>query len=197
VKKCLYNSVRPNPAGDQPRVDSTAYIDPTAQVIGKVEIGPATFIGPNAVIRSDETGESGQVASIVIGPECNVQDGVIIHSLGGETVTVGARVSLAHGCVIHGPCRIAEDSFVGFRAVVFKAGLESRTFIGAGAIVEGVELPAGTLVPPGTVVNSPDMVWDLLRTGPAQYAFMDEVVATNLKLVQGYKKLQGEEKNNS
>ena len=147
MKHCLYNSVRSNPAGDLPRIDSTAYIDPSALIVGKVDIGSGAFIGPNAVVRSDELGKSGQVESVVIGPECNVQDGVIIHSLGGEPVTVGARTSLAHGCVIHGPCRIGEACFIGFRAVVFKATLQSGTFVGAGAIVEGVELPAGRAPP--------------------------------------------------
>ena len=195
MKKCLYNSVRPNPAGDQPRIDSTAYIDPTAQIIGKIEIGAGAFIGPNAVIRSDELGGSGEVESIVIGPQCNVQDGVIIHSLGGEPVTIGARTSLAHGCVVHGPCRIGENCFIGFRAVVFRAVLESGTFIGAGSIVQGVGMPAGVLVPPGTLVDSPDMVSGLPKTGPAEHAFMEDVVATNLKLAQGYLRLQSEAKN--
>ena len=195
MKKCFFRSARANHAGDRPMIDSTAYIDPTAQIIGKVKIGAGAFIGPNAVIRSDELGESGQVESIVIGPECNVQDGVIIHSLGGEPVEIGARVSLAHGCVIHGPCSIAEDCFIGFRAVVFRAALHSGTFVGAGAIVEGVELPAGALIRPGTLVNSPDTISGLPRIGPKEYAFMKEVVATNLKLAQGYLALQSEEKN--
>jgi len=60
-------SLRPNPNGDWPKVDSTAYIDPTAQIIGKVHIGTKVFVGPNAVIRADEADSSLEVAPIEIG----------------------------------------------------------------------------------------------------------------------------------
>ena len=190
MKGCSRKLVQPNPAGDQPGIDSTAYIDPTARIVGKVQIGPRVFVGPNAVIRADELGESGGVEPIVIGPECNVQDGVIIHSLGGESVNIGARVSLAHGCVVHGPCRIGDGCFIGFRAVVFKSVLEKGNFVGAGAIVEGVELAAGALVPPGTLVNTSEQASQLPKAGTKEHEFMEEVVATNLELTQGYIGLQ-------
>ena len=193
MKKCVYNSVRPNPVGDMPRIDPTAYIDPTAQVIGHVQIGREVFIGPNVVLREDELTEPGTEASIVIGPECNVQDAVIMHSLAGEMVSIGARVSLAHGCIVHGPATIEEDSFVGFRAIVFKAVAGKGSFIGAGAMIQDVELPAGTLVPPGTVVNSQDAVSKLPKAGAAEREFNEEVVATNKRLAKGYLALQSED----
>ncbi|MHC4192834.1 MAG: gamma carbonic anhydrase family protein, partial [Planctomycetota bacterium] len=83
--------LHPNPNGDWPQVDPTAYIDPTARIVGKVHIGPEVFIGPNAVVRADETDDKGQVQPIEIQAQCNVQDGVIIHALGGTQVTVGRR----------------------------------------------------------------------------------------------------------
>ncbi len=190
MKKCYDKPLRPNTVGDRPQVDSTTYIDPTAQVVGRVQIGADVFVGPNAVIRADEPGESGVVESVVIGPACNVQDAVIIHSLGGELVSVGARTSLAHGCVVHGPCNIGEGCFVGFRAVAFNAVLGDGGFVGAGAIVQGVELPGGALVPPGAVVNSKEAVSRLAKTGPKERKFMEEVVTTNLKLARGYLALQ-------
>ena len=69
-------------------------------------LGPGAFIGPNAVIRADEVDSKGEVKSIEIRAECNVQDGVIIHALCGTQVTVGQRTSLAHSCIIHGPCTL-------------------------------------------------------------------------------------------
>ena len=99
-------SFRSNPNGNRPQVDSTAYIDPTAQIIGNVHIGTRVYIGPNAVVRADETDDKGQVQSIEIGDECNIQDGVIVHALGGTHVTIGRQTSLAHGCIIHGPCTL-------------------------------------------------------------------------------------------
>ena len=178
-----------NPTKDQPEVTPSTYIDPSARIIGKVEIGPRVFIGPFAVIRADEVSVSGDVAPITIWPECNVQDGVIIHSLGGHHVALGSRVSLAHGCIIHGPCDIGDHCFIGFRAVVFKATLGAGTYVGTGAIVEGVELPPGALVPTGAVVNTPEAVSRLPKVGKVEQEFMQKVVETNLKLAEGYLKL--------
>jgi carbonic anhydrase/acetyltransferase-like protein (isoleucine patch superfamily) len=173
-----------------PRIDSSAYIDPTAQIIGHVQIGREVFVGPNAVLREDELTEPGTEASIVIGPESNVQDAVIMHSLAGEMVSIGARVSLAHGCIIHGPAAIEDDSFIGFRAIVFKSVIGKDSFIGAGAMIQDVELPAGTMVPAGTVVNSQEAVATLPKAGPAEREFNEEVVATNKRLAKGYIALQ-------
>jgi len=182
----LKTSIRPNPNGNWPQVDPTAYIDPTARIIGNVHIGPAVFVGPNAVIRADETDSKGQVQPIRIEAKCNVQDGVIIHALGGTGVTVGSRTSLAHGCIIHGPCTLGQGCFIGFRAVVYKAELGDGTFVGAGGIVQGVDLAANALVGPGTVVLSEEDAMKLVdTTGQAERAFAEKVVNANLALAKG------------
>ena len=134
----LENTIQPNPNGHWPQVDPTAYIDPTAQIIGNVHVGPEVFIGPNAIIRADETDDKGQVQPIEIEAQCNVQDGVIIRALGGTQMTVGQRTSLAHGCIIHGPCTLGQECFVGFRAVIYNAALEDGAFISTGAVVQGL-----------------------------------------------------------
>ena len=131
MNTALNRRIRPNPFGDWPEVPPTAYIDPTAQVIGHVKIGQYVFVGPNAVIRADEQDDSGHVCPIIVEDECNVQDGVIIHALAGTEVTIGQRTSLAHGAIVHGPCRIDEDSFIGFGAVVFIIANSIFIFISA------------------------------------------------------------------
>ena len=181
------DNLRPNPQGDRPQVDPTACVDPTARLIGRVRVGPRAFVGPGAVLRADEAGPGGAVEAVDIGAECNVQDGVIIHALGGSGVTVGPRTSLAHGCVVHGPCMVGEGCFVGFRAVVFKAVLEAGVMVGAAAVVQGVTLKAGALVPPGRVVVSSEQTWALGMAGDAERHFMAEVVETNLALADGYR----------
>jgi carbonic anhydrase/acetyltransferase-like protein (isoleucine patch superfamily) len=187
MAESLKTSIRPNPNGDQPAVDPTAYIDPTAQVIGNVHIGAQIYVGPNAVIRADESDEKGQVHSIKIEAECNIQDGVIIHALGGTHVTIGRQTSLAHGCIIHGPCTIGQGCFVGFRAVVYNATLEDGTFINAGAVVQGVDLVANALVPVGVAVTSSEDVAKLTSTTSlANREFMKKVVNANLALTKGY-----------
>jgi len=189
-------SLRPNPNGDWPQVDPTAYIDPTAQIIGKVYIGPEVFIGPNAVVRADETDDKGQVQPIEIGAQCNVQDGVIIHALAGTQVTVGRRTSLAHACIIHGPCVIGQGCFIGFRAVVYKAALGNGVFVNAGAVVQGVDLGTNSFVPPATVavLSKEDVARLVSTTSPADCKFMKNVVNANLALTKGYFRLDRQER---
>ena len=180
-------TIRPNPNGDVPTVNPTAYIDPLAQIIGNVKIGARVFVGPCAVIRADEVDGDGKVSPIEIGDESNVQDGVIIHALGGTKVIVGQRVSLAHGCVVHGPCVIGDGSFVGFRAVVYKANLADGTFVGAGAIVQGVDLDADSFIDAGVVIKSKDDVAKLVGKANSEHrAFAEKVVEANLQLVNDY-----------
>jgi len=185
------DSVRPNPNGDQPLVDSTAYIDPTARIIGNVTIGPDVFVGPGAVIRADETDDKGEVQPVNISARCNVQDGVIIHALAGTSVIIGPRTSLAHGNIIHGPCSIGQGCFIGFRAVVYNAKLQDGVFVGTGAIIQGVGLEANALVPAGACVLSAEDVAKLAtKTGPKELDFMKKVVDANITLTQGYLRLE-------
>lgn len=182
--------IRPNSNGDLPFVDSTAYIDPMAQVIGNVYIGAQVYVGPNAVIRADETDSRGEVMPIVIAPECNIQDGVIIHALGGTRVTIGPRTSLAHGCIIHGPCSLGQDCFIGFRAVIYNATLGDGVFIGTSAVVQGIDLAANALVPASAAVLSHEDVARLVSaTSPTDCEFMERIVDANLALAQGYNRL--------
>ncbi len=185
------DSLRLNPKRDKPTVDPSSYIDPSAVLIGPVTIGKNCYIGPNVVVRADEADPgSGKVAPVLIGDEVNLQDGVIIHALAGTTVSIGSHTSLAHGCVIHGPCSIEEHCFVGFRAVVFKSTVGSGSMIKHGAIVEGVDIPSGKVVPTGAVITSVDDLQKLKDIGHAEQEFMEEVVHTNVQLAEGYAKLK-------
>ena len=187
MEKSSNTCIRCNPNGDLPGVDSTAYVDPSAQVIGNVHIGPEVYIGPNAVIRADESDDNSDVQPVVIESGCNVQDGVIVHALAGTQVRIGARTSLAHGCIIHGPCVIGEWCFVGFRAVVFNAALGDGVFVDTSAVVQGVDLPANALVGPGVVVSSKeDAAKQVGTTSQANARFREDVVAANRTLADGY-----------
>ena len=178
-------NVRANPNGDLPEIDPTAYIDPSAQLIGAVRIGPRVFVGPNAVIRADELSPDGDVKPIIIEAECNIQDGVIIHALAGTHVTVGPRTSLSHGAIVHGPCSLGGGCFVGFGAVVFKARIGSGVFISARAVIEGPDVPADAFVP-SSAFSSQDQIDQLRRTDPHRREFMEKVVQMNLKLAENY-----------
>ncbi len=181
----MSKTLRPNPRGDLPEVDPTAYIDATAQVIGRVRIGSRVFIGPGAVIRADEADKNGEVKPIVLEAECNVQDGVIIHALAGTEVMVGPRTSLAHGAIVHGPCSLGERCFVGFGAVVFRATMGSGVFISARAVVQEADVPDNLFVPSSMAVSQ-DVVGRLRTTTPHECGFMESIVEANIRLAEGY-----------
>ena len=58
--------IRPNPVGDWPKVDPTAFVDPSAQLMGNVVIGPKVYVGPMTVIRADEVDAHGKVHPVII-----------------------------------------------------------------------------------------------------------------------------------
>jgi carbonic anhydrase/acetyltransferase-like protein (isoleucine patch superfamily) len=147
-----------------PRVHPSAYVDPSAQIIGDVEIGEASSIWMNAVVRGD-------VHWIRIGARSNIQDGSVVHVMRGtHPTTIGDEVTVGHGVVLHG-CRVWDRCLIGMGAIVLNgADIGSESIVAAGSIV--VE---GTVVPPGSLVmGSPARVRRGLseeeRAGIRQYA---------------------------
>jgi carbonic anhydrase/acetyltransferase-like protein (isoleucine patch superfamily) len=176
-----------NPHRQMPEISRSAWISETAVIVGNVIIRDNVFVAPNAVIRADEPG-----SSIVIGSGCNVQDNVVIHALSDSEVVVGRSTSLAHGCIVHGPCRIGERSFIGFGAVIFDCTIGKDTLILHNATVRGVEIPSGRVVPDGQTIIKQDDVRGLEETTPDLEGFKRSVVKTNIDLVRDYRKLAEE-----
>ncbi len=166
--------------GKSPKIDDTAYVHPTAVVIGNVEVHADVFVGPHASLRGDEGGP------IIVGEGSNVQDGAVMHSLKGEAITVGAEVCVAHMAIVHGPCAIGDKSFIGFGAKVFKANIGSGCFLSTGALVTNVDLPDGKLVSDMQVVNTPDVIESLVDVPEPQRELAAEVVEVNKEFAKGY-----------
>ncbi len=185
-----YSNIRPNLAGDFPQIDPTALIDPSAQIIGNVKIGKDVFIGPLSVIRADQRGADGKVAPILIGEEVNIQDGVIIHTDPGAPVTIGARSSVAHGAVVHGPCSIGQECFIAVKATLYKVTLEDNVWVGIGAIAKLVTLPSYIRVPAGAVVRDRTEVPSLRLITDKEREYMEEVWAANTRLRKDYLELR-------
>jgi len=185
-----YNNIRPNLAGDYPQIDHTALIDPSAQIIGKVKIDRDVFVGPLTVIRADQRGPDGKVAPIQIDREVNIQDGVIIHSDPGASVIIGAKTSVAHGAIIHGPCTIGQECFIAVRASLYKITLEDHVWIGIGAIAKLVTLHSFTRVPAGAVIRDRPEVMALRLVTDKEREYMEEVWAANSRLRMDYLELR-------
>lgn len=127
-------------AGHTPAVADTAWVAPTAAVIGDVTIGERTGVFYSAVVRGDTT-------TITIGEGSNLQDGVVLHADPDFPCTVGSGVSIGHAAVVHG-CTIEDDCLIGMGAVVLNGAVVGRgSMVAAGAVVlEGAQIPPGSLV---------------------------------------------------
>ena len=167
----------------------SAFVHAKASVIGRVVLGENVHIAAGASVRADEG------SPFFIGDDSNVQDGVVIHALkdkkvlvGGEewAVYVGRNVSMAHDALVHGPCFVGDDTFIGFKAVVHDSVVGSHCFIGIGAVVVGVEIPDGKFVPHGRIVDSPAAVATLPDVSEAQREFNEDVVDVNRGLAAAY-----------
>ena len=184
-----YN-IRPNLVGDYPQIDRTALIDPSAQIIGRVQISEDVFVGPLTVIRADQRGPDGKVAPIQIDREVNIQDGVIIHSDPGASVIIGAKTSVAHGVIIHGPCTIGQECFLALGASLYKTTLEDNVWMGMGAVAKLVTVPAFTKVPAGGVVRERPEILGLRLITEKEREYMEEVWAANSRLRMDYLELR-------
>jgi carbonic anhydrase len=186
---CSFRNIRPNPAGDRPRIHPSAFIDPSAQIIGNVQIYEDVFVGPLAVIRADEPGVDGKVEPVIIREGTNIQDGVIIHSRGGTSVKIGPNSSLAHGVVIHGPCIIGEGCFLALRTVVYSATIEDFVWVGIGSIIMRATIPSLIMVPAGSSVRSQEDVRFFRTIDSKEQNYQKDVLETSHLIRQAYKKL--------
>lgn len=129
-----------------PQIHSSAYIHPSAQIIGEVILGAQVSVWCNAVIRGD-------VNHIHIGAGSNIQDLSVLHVSHpspsdplGAPLYIGARVTVGHSVILHG-CTIGDECLIGMGSIVMdKAVIEARVLLGAGSLVpEGKTLLSGYL----------------------------------------------------
>lgn len=126
--------------GVTPTVDPTAFVHPTAVLIGDVSVGAHCYIGPGAVLRGDFGRLEVQAGS-------NVQDNCVLHCFPGETVVIEEDGHVGHGAVLHG-CIIRRNALVGINAVILDgADIGAESMVGAGALV-----PANFVASPRSLV---------------------------------------------
>ena len=126
--------------GKAPRVDSTAWIAGSAEVMGNVEIGPDASVWFGCVLRGD-------TEVMRVGEGTNVQDGSVLHADAGMPLTLGRHVTVGHKVMLHG-CTIGDESLIGIGAVVLNgARIGKNCLVGAGSLVtEGKEFPDGSMI---------------------------------------------------
>ena len=185
------NGIRPNFLGDRPKIDPTAFVDPSAQIMGNVRIGPEVYVGPLTVIRADEADPDGKVHPVIIEGGSYVQDGVIIHARAGTEVRIGSSTNLAHGVIIHGPSLIGDGCFLALRVTVYNSTLEDGVWVGIGSIIMKATVPSHTMIPAGSVIRSSSDVRHYRLTNVKEIEYQKSVFKASADLRDGYKKLFG------
>jgi carbonic anhydrase/acetyltransferase-like protein (isoleucine patch superfamily) len=123
-----------------PTIASSAYVAPTATLIGKVILREHASVWFGATLRGDNE-------PIVIGENSNVQENTVMHTDMGYPLTVGANVTVGHQAMLHG-CSIGDGALIGIQAVVLNGAVIGRQcLVGAGAIVtERKQFPERSLI---------------------------------------------------
>ena len=188
-----HSGIRPNPQGDTPVVDPKSFVDPSAQIMGNVRIGPGVYVGPQTVIRADEVGEDGKVQPVIVEPDAFIQDGVIIHARAGSRVRIGTRSNIAHGVIIHGPCEIGEECFIALRSAMYNTNLDDHVWVGIGAIIMRATIPSHTMIPAGAMVRSGSDIHQFRMISHTELDYKSSVVAASAELRDGYLKMRGEQ----
>lgn len=152
--------------GVVPVVHPTAFVHPTAVLIGDVIIGPRCYIGPLASLRGD-------FGAIRIDEGANVQDCCVMHAFPGQDAVVEADGHVGHGAILHG-CVVGRNALIGMNSVVMdgavvgeSAIVAAQSFVKAGAILPARSLIGGTPAKVMRPLKDEEVAWK--SAGTAEY----------------------------
>jgi len=125
--------------GIEPKIDESAFIAESADIVGKVNIEKNANIWYGTVLRADDN-------YITVGENTNIQDGSVVHISEGHPTIIGKNVTIGHKSIIHG-CEIGDNTLIGMGSIVLDgAKVGEFTLLGAGSLVPpGKEIPSGVL----------------------------------------------------
>lgn len=150
----------------EPYFGKNVYLAPGAVVRGNVTIGDNSSVWFHAVVRAENS-------DAVIGADTNIQDNCVLHVDEDAGLSIGDRVTVGHGAILHG-CTVKSDTLIGMGAIILNhAEIGSNCIIGAGTLVtQNTVVPDGSLVigTPGKVVRSVTASeMENIRQNAAQY----------------------------
>lgn len=145
-------------SGVTPVIHPSAYVHPTAVIIGDVHIGPRSYVGPLASLRGD-------FGPIYLGEGVNIQDCVVVHSFQDISVVVEDYGHIGHGATLHG-CRIRTGALIGMSATVMdkaeigeKSFVAAHSFVKAGDILPSESMIMGTPAKVSRQLSADEMEW--------------------------------------
>ncbi|QEQ96809.1 phenylacetic acid degradation protein PaaY [Neptunomonas concharum] len=152
--------------GVTPVIDPTAYVHPTAVLIGDVIIGPRCYVGPAACLRGD-------FGRLILKEGANIQDTCVMHGFPNSDTVVEEDGHIGHGAVLHG-CTVKKNALVGMNAVVMDGAVVGESaIVAAMAFVKAkFEVPDRTLVagsPARIIRELSDKEIEWKSQGTAQY----------------------------
>ena len=166
--------------GKRPTLATGAWIAPSADLIGDVQLAEDANVWFGAVLRGDNT-------PILVGERSNVQEGAMCHSDPGAPLTVGADCTIGHHAILHG-CTIGDRVLIGMGAIILnRATIGDGCIVGAGALVteDKVFEPNSLIVgsPARAVRQLDETAQAMLRASASHYVEKAHACATGLKRV--------------
>lgn len=144
--------------GITPVVDQTAFVHPSAVLIGDVIVGPGVYIGPCASLRGD-------FGRLILERGSNIQDTCVMHGFPGTDTVVEENGHIGHGAVLHS-CRIGRNVLVGMNAVIMDGAVISEnsvvaacSFVKAAFTCPPKSLIAGTPAKVQRPVSDDELAW--------------------------------------
>ncbi|MDB5932835.1 MAG: paaY [Massilia sp.] len=126
--------------GVTPVVHPSAYVHPSAVLIGDVIVGPRCYVGPLAALRGD-------FGRLILEEGANLQDTCVMHGFPGDDTVIEVDGHIGHGAVLHG-CRVGRNAMVGMNSVVM-----DQAVVGEDSIVAAMSfVKAGMIIPPRSMV---------------------------------------------
>lgn len=159
-----------------PVIDPTAFVHPSAVIIGDVLIGPGVYVAPCASLRGD-------LGRIVIGPGANIQDCLVVHGFAHTDTTIEEDGHIGHGAIVHA-CTLRRNVLVGTNAVVMDMAVVGESAI----IAASAFVPAQSEIAPRSLaVGVPAKV---VRTlSDEELAWKPEATATYQRLCADSRRL--------
>ncbi len=157
--------ILPNPRGQMPKIDPTAFVAPNATIVGDVTIGPEANIWFGAVLRADW-------GSIKVGARTSIQDNAVMHIEIDTTLEIGDDCIIGHGAIVHGLGKIGNKCLIGIASTVLQG-----TTIGDGTLVAAEAVVRGVIKEKVLIAGVP---------GEVKRQLSDEIGKTNVENAQIY-----------
>lgn len=125
--------------GVRPVIHPSAFVHPTAVLIGDAIVGAGCYVGPGASMRGD-------FGRVVMEEGSNLQDNCIMHAFPGMDCVIEVDGHIGHGAILHG-CRVGRNALVGMNSVVMDGAVigESAMVAAMAFVKAGFELPSRML----------------------------------------------------